>query len=94
MWDHLLILESERAKENKQEYFDKMLHLAEMEPHELENQEDGHVGVYDPISDVAKQRLEELFRPQNKKLHDLLSPFGIEISWAKAAAESYISATE
>jgi hypothetical protein len=94
MWDHLLILESERAKENKQAYFDRMLHFAEMEPHELKNQKDGHVGVYDPMSDVAKQRLEELFRPQNKKLHDLLSPFGIEISWAKAAAESYISATE
>jgi hypothetical protein len=43
MWDHLLILESERAQENKQEYFNKVLHFAGMKNHKLENRQSLHV---------------------------------------------------
>lgn len=81
--DHLMIVESERMREHKQEVFDETLDFLDMKPHELQTEEEYHVGSYDPMSDEMRARLEELYRPFNVRLVQMLSPFGIDISWAK-----------
>jgi hypothetical protein len=81
--DHLMILESERMREHKQEVFDEALEFLDMKPYELQTEEEYHVGSYDAMSDKMRARLEDLYRPFNAKLDEMLSPLGIEISWAK-----------
>ena len=81
--DHLMIIESERMREHKQEVFGETLDFLDMKPYELQTEEEYHVGSYDPMSDEMRVRLEEFYRPFNARLVQMLSPFGIDISWAK-----------
>ena len=37
------------------------------------------------MSAETRKDLEAFFRPHNARLHELLSPLGVEISWAKQA---------
>ena len=78
-----MIIESERMREHKQEVFDETLDFLDMKPYELQTEEEYHVGSYDPMSDEMRARLEELYRPFNARLVQMLSPLGIAISWAK-----------
>mmetsp|Transcript_30268 Transcript_30268/g.67074 ORF Transcript_30268/g.67074 Transcript_30268/m.67074 type:complete len:442 (+) Transcript_30268:140-1465(+) len=84
--NHMLVIESERMREHKQTVFDETLEFLNMSPYELQTDEEYHTGSYDPMSDDTRQKLEGFFRPFNARLHEMLSPFGIEISWAKEHA--------
>ena len=47
---------------------------------------DVQVRSYDhAMSAETREDLEAFFRPHNARLHELLSPLGVEISWAKQA---------
>jgi hypothetical protein len=83
--DHLLILESEAMHVDKQLYYDKVLDFIGLSPYTLPDIKDKHVGHYQPMANETKNYLQELYRPHNRRLHELLAPHGIEISWAKEA---------
>ena len=83
---HMLVIESERMREQKQNVFDETLEFLNMSPYELQTDEEYHTGSYDPMSDDTRQKLEGFFRPFNARLHEMLSPLGTEISWAKEDA--------
>jgi hypothetical protein len=83
--DHLLILESEAMHVDKQLYYDKALDFIGLSPYHLPDVEDKHVGHYEPMANETEKYLQDLYRPHNRKLHELLAPHGIEISWAKEA---------
>jgi hypothetical protein len=83
--DHLLILESEAMHVDKQAYYDKVLDFIGLSPYTLPDFKDRHVGHYQPMANETKKYLQDLYRPHNRKLHELLAPHGIEISWAKEA---------
>ena len=81
--EHLHIVESERMRGHKQEVFDETLAFLEMSPYKLQTEEEYHVGSYEPMSDEMRAHLQQLYTPFNARLADMLSPFGIDISWAK-----------
>jgi hypothetical protein len=56
-----------------------------LSPYTLPDFKDRHVGHYQPMANETKKYLQDLYRPHNRKLHELLAPHGIEISWAKEA---------
>ena len=91
MMDHILIMESEADKENKQGMYDRVLDFLDLPPHDLSQGgtkeiKDVHVRTYDhAMSAETREDLEAFFRPHNARLHELLSPLGVEISWAKQA---------
>jgi len=88
--DHILIIESESFRHSKQQVYDRVLDFVGLPPFQLEDSEPKHVGGYkEEMSQETREALNEFFRPYNARLHDLLAPLGIEISWAKEAAESY-----
>ena len=82
--DHILILESEYMHTNKQEAFDRTLDFLGLPRYVLsDDMEDYHVGHYEPMTNGMRERLEKFFRPYNQRLHKMLLPLGIEISWAR-----------
>mmetsp|Transcript_26952 Transcript_26952/g.62027 ORF Transcript_26952/g.62027 Transcript_26952/m.62027 type:complete len:112 (-) Transcript_26952:179-514(-) len=83
--DHLLIIESEVMHANKQGTFDEILDFVGLPRFKLPDTRDFHKNSYKPMSSKTRNMLEDFFRPHNKKLHEILSPLGIEISWAKNA---------
>jgi hypothetical protein len=83
--DHLLILESEAMHVDKQAYYDKVIDFIGLSPYKLRDIKDKHVGHYKPMVNETKKYLQVLYRPHNRRLHELLAPHGIEISWAKEA---------
>ena len=91
MMDHILIMESEASKENKQDTYDRVLDFLDLPPYDLteggtEEIDDRHERSYDhAMSAETREDLEAFFRPHNARLHELLSPLGVEISWAKQA---------
>ena len=91
MMDHILIMESEADRENKQGMYDRVLDFLDLPPHDLSQGgtkeiKDVHVRSYDhAMSAETREDLEAFFRPHNARLHELLSPLGVEISWAKRA---------
>ena len=91
MMDHILIMESEADRENKQGAYDRVLDFLDLVPYDLskggtEEIKDEHVRSYDhAMSAETRKDLEAFFRPHNARLHELLSPLGVEISWAKQA---------
>ena len=86
--DHVLILESERMRTHRQETYDEALAFLGLEPHVLPpDEEDHHVGRYDPMDQEIREELEEFYRPHNAMLHELLAPLGIDVSWAR---EDYV----
>ena len=97
MMDHILIMESEADKENKQGMYDRVLDFLDLPPHDLSQGgtkeiKDLHVRMYDhAMSAETREDLEAFFRPHNARLHELLSPLGVEISWAKRAHQEISS---
>ena len=85
--NHMLVVESERMREDKQEVFNETLDFLALSPHELITDEEYHTGSYEPMSEDCRKRLAGFFRPFNARLHEMLSPLGIEISWAKNDAD-------
>ena len=100
--NHILIMESEANRRDKQGSYDRVLTFLDLPPHDLgdgggsvdalnivapdtaHNAENSR--VYEHAMSAATRRdLEAFFRPHNARLHELLSPLGVEISWAKQA---------
>ena len=93
--DHILILESEEYRENKQEVFDEVLDFVGLPPYSLAiNETEYHGSGEQVMTKGMRRRLNMFFRPYNARLHHLLEPLGVEISWAKEAARAYWSARE
>ena len=80
--NHLLILDSNRMHADKQATYNEVLDFLGLARHTLADIGDFHVGSYEPMANATRDRLETFFRPHNQKLHELLSPYGIDISWA------------
>ena len=101
MMDHILIMESEADRENKQGMYDRVLDFLDLPPYD-KGEGSINVGIVAPdriaahnaensrtydhaMSAETREDLEAFFRPHNARLHELLSPLGVEISWAKQA---------
>lgn len=87
MMDHILILESEAFLRNKQGVYDKVLKFVGLDTQDLGSgiPERNHRDSTHMMTSQTRSELEEFYRPHNQKLHELLSPLGVEISWAKEA---------
>ena len=97
MMDHILIMESEADRENKQGMYDRVLDFLDLPPFDLSQggtedlwrrtkAQEYNIRSYDhAMSAKTREDLEAFFRPHNARLHELLSPLGVEISWAKQA---------
>lgn len=82
-----LILESEQMHVNKQDILNRTLDFVGLPHHELVNSQFYHVGDYETMAKETREKLIKFFKPHNERLRQLLSPFGIEISWAEEGAE-------
>ena len=97
MMDHILIMESEADRENKQGMYDRVLDFLDLPPHDLTEGEtedlwrrtkaqEYNIRSYDhTLSAETREDLEAFYKPHNARLHELLSPLGVEISWARQA---------
>jgi hypothetical protein len=84
--NHLLILDSNQLHADKQNTFDQVLDFLGLDRYTLADTADFHVGTYEPMANATRDRLVAFFRPHNQKLVELLSPFGINMSWANTGA--------
>ena len=93
MTEHLLILEYESMRKDVKGTYDKVAAFLGLSSHDpdvagLERAiEETHASTYTPQTEDAAMRKElaRFYAPFNKKLHKLLAPLGINISWARRA---------
>jgi hypothetical protein len=73
----MLVLQSERFRRYRQEEYNRVLYFLGLPPHTLQNAtEEVHATLHkdksSPMPLAFKQQLQQLYRPYNKRLYDLL----------------------
>ena len=82
--DHILILDSNAFRQSPQVTLDRVTDFLELERHSVlttPRHRTSYKGAV--LSNATRAELEDFFRPWNAKLHELISPFGFEMDWAK-----------
>ena len=98
MMDHILIMESETFAKDNQRVYDEVVDFVGLPRHSLGSSAGkarnsaakldaglpaGEQARLNYVPPELRAELESFYRPHLRRLHELLAPLGVEISWAK-----------